>query len=279
MTRSPGPLPQDASKMVEKLGPEAAHHPEMRDKTIAYTAAEDSLVMKLENVRRLKSQAYASGQPQQLPVRPKMPQAEGAPSDQTMAGTEPKKTLRRSEQTARPRRAELLEPGVVARSHSLIKRPFGVRDIFMPDHDLTKDTAETFVQQYVKMTEDAKVSQNDLVIEENEMEIEQEGCWMTLTEKHKVILESKAYDLRQDVADVEEALNEYVVEPSTQVDVMEVCCEKASLLVKTVEQMGGAGMRLRLRKDFNGCWRQFAAIARRCCVFQRRVELQPQYSI
>ena len=59
MTRSPGPLPPDTSKMVEKLGPEAAYHPEMRDKTIAYTAAEESLVAKLENVRRLKQQAYA----------------------------------------------------------------------------------------------------------------------------------------------------------------------------------------------------------------------------
>ena len=60
MTRSPGPLPADTSKEVGELGPEAAYHPEMTDKTIAYSAAESSLMERLDHVRRLKDQTNAS---------------------------------------------------------------------------------------------------------------------------------------------------------------------------------------------------------------------------
>ena len=100
MTRSPGPLPPDTSKMVEKLGPEAAYHPEMRDKTIAYTAAEESLVAKLENVRRLKQQAYAEPTAQQLPVAPKIPPPEDPTRDTLMAVTGSKKSTRKADTTA-----------------------------------------------------------------------------------------------------------------------------------------------------------------------------------
>ena len=150
--------------------------------------------------------------------------------------------------SGRAGRQPVLEPSVFPSTHSVTKKKVGLRDVFMSDYDLTLDTAETFVQQYVKMAEDVKFSKNDPVTEENEVDLEQSGCWMALTEKHKVMLENKAYDLRQDV---EEAMMECVGEPLSPVDVMEVCCEMDSLLVKTVEQMGGTGMRLGLFNGYN----------------------------
>lgn len=102
---------------------------------------------------------------------------------------------------------------------------FGVRDVYLSDYNMTANSAETFVQQYIKATEGFQVEKNDIatqndpVLEENEMDLEQSGCWMALTEKHKVMLENKAYDLRQDV---EEATLECVPEPSRPVDVMEL---------------------------------------------------------
>ena len=142
--------------------------------------------------------------------------------------------------------ATIVEPANYSSSHPMRRGGFGVRDVFMSDYDLTMDSAETFVHQYVKMTEGMKISKNDLVLDDAETDIEQQGCWLALTEQHKVLLENKAYDLRQDV---EEALGECLNNSVVQVDVMEVCCEEDSLLVKTVEQMGGTGVRLGL---FNG---------------------------
>lgn len=99
MTRSPGPLPADTSKKVTELGTEAAYHPEMRDKTIAYSAAESSLLDRLDHVRRLKGQAYAD-QGQQLPVAPKIENPGMVANEQVMSLTGPKKAPKRVEETA-----------------------------------------------------------------------------------------------------------------------------------------------------------------------------------
>lgn len=154
----------------------------------------------------------------------------------------------------RIRRTDLLESSVFTKPIYMKAPSFGVRDVYLSDYNMTANSAETFVQQYIKATEGFQVEKNDIatqndpVLEENEMDLEQSGCWMALTEKHKVMLENKAYDLRQDV---EEATLECVPEPSRPVDVMELCCEMDSLLVKTVEQMGGTGIRLGLFNGYN----------------------------
>lgn len=107
LTRSPGPLPQDAAAQVEALGSAAPHNPNMRDKTIAYTGAENSLLKKLDHVRKLKEGAYASTQ---LPVAPKINQQ--SPNMEEMAQTGAKKAARGADQTS-----EELEAAVGPGSH------------------------------------------------------------------------------------------------------------------------------------------------------------------
>ena len=88
------------------------------------------------------------------------------------------------------------------------------------------------------------LSEENAVLENDEMLEEQYGCFVPLSAPLKLQFEGVVADLREET---EEVFHQCVGNKLPPLDVMEICCEEASLLVTMVEQRGGVRLGL-----FNG---------------------------